>query len=508
MWKKIQKTAQHSQTLRIADLIEDKTRYDRLCIQEPGIFADFSKTSVTHEALDLLLQLAEEKGIEKERARMFSGDAINISENRAVLHTACRASEDAPQEIRLTLAQMRSFAHAVRSGDHRGFSGKAITDIVTIGIGGSTLGPSAVCTALKHLHAKNLNIHFVSNVEASALHDTLSRISLESTLFIISSKSFTTPETMLNAIIARQCVIDHFGNSKSVEKHFVALSTNLSAVTEFGIAPENMFSFRDYVGGRFSGWSAIGLPIMLMIGPVHFDAWLAGARYMDEHFKSAPLSKNLPVMMALIGIWHRNFCGYPAYAFVPYHSALSRLPAWLQQVDMESNGKSVTRNGQKTDINTGPIVFGEPGTDAQHSFFQWIHQSADIVPVDFIGVIKTPFGDKAQHNMLLAHLLAQSRALMTGQENKTEIHRHFEGNKPSITILLDELSPYTLGMLMAAYEHKIYVQGIIWDINSFDQFGVELGKTVAKKIEEDLLSDSSAYDISTNSLMKHIKEKS
>ena len=362
--------------------------------------------------------------------------------------------------------------------------------------------------ALTAQGAAFLPVSFVSNVEGSDLARVLAQGDVEETLIIIASKRFGTPETMLNAQTARQYVIDHYkGDDTSIAAHFVALSTQPAKVAAFGIAPDNIFPFADWVGGRFSAWSAIGLSVMFAIGVDAFDQWLTGARAMDQHFRTAPFNDNLPVLLALAGIWHRNACGYPALAVIPYHSGLARLPAWLQQLDMESNGKAVTLAGAAVPTATGPIVFGEPGTDSQHTFFQWLHQSPDVVPVEFIGVMEKTGGTAAQHRMLMANLLAQSEALMRGRANPEQPHKHFSGNRPSITILLDALTPYHLGLLMALYEHKIFVQGSLWGINSFDQFGVELGKVMAASIEAELTTgDIGPHDGSTAGLIARLRQ--
>jgi len=507
-------------SLHIKDLFaQDAARFEKMSLQLPGLLADFSKNRITDETLKLLLRYAEDSGIVDARARFFGGGKINNTENRAVLHMALRADEDdiftvdgknVVPEVRDTLARMAAFAEAVRSGGWKGRSGKEITDIVNIGIGGSSLGPQLVTQALSYYHHPRLSAHYVANVEASDLARTLAALNPETTLFIVASKTFTTAETMQNARIAREWLLAHYkGDETAVAKHFVAASTNAEAVGAFGIAPQNMFPFHDWVGGRYSLWSAIGLSCMLMVGAENFHALLSGARDMDQHFKTAPLAENLPVLTALIGFWHRDICGYPALAVIPYHAQLARLPAFLQQLDMESNGKRVDRDGRPLQIPSGPMIFGEPGTDAQHSFFQWLHQGTDIVPVDFIAAVNTPYGNQTQQNMLLANCLAQSAALMGGRDNPAEPHRHFPGNRPSTTLLLDELTPKTLGMLLALYEHKVFVQGMLWQVNSFDQWGVELGKVLAKNLEPEIAGASpiGAHDASTKGLIGHIRAK-
>ena len=519
--KNWQQLKQHRETLRGKTLkslfANDAERFTKMSFQLPGMLIDFSKNFANDHTLALLASLASEAGIETARAEMLRGTKINSTESRAVLHTALRApkgkavnmdGKNVVTEIHATLDAMRKFTDAVRDGKWHGQSGDEITDIVNIGIGGSSLGPQLVTQALAPFHHKRLTAHFVANVEASDLARTLAKLSPETTLFIVASKTFTTAETMQNAHIAREWLLSHYKDEAAVAKHFVAASTNTEAVQKFGIEPENMFPFWDWVGGRYSVWSAIGLSVMLMIGAEKFGEFLAGAHAMDEHFKTAPIEQNIPVQMALLGVWYRNFMDYPAYAVIPYNACLGRLSAFLQQLDMESNGKGVTREGQPVTTPTGPMVFGEPGTDSQHSFFQWLHQGTSTVPVDFIAAVKTPYGNRDQQTMLLANMFAQSEALMTGKENTAEPHRNFTGSRPSTTILLDELNPRTLGMLLAMYEHKVFVQGIIWGINSFDQWGVELGKVLAKTLESEIKAGKpGAHDGSTLGLLEYISRK-
>lgn len=492
---------------------EDPDRFNRFSIPLPGILVDYAKNGVTDDTLRLLEDLARAAGVEQQRDAMFAGKAINTTEDRAVLHTALRGGADAgdaiARDVRDTLQRMKRFAEDLHSGAWKGYTGRDITDIVNIGIGGSSLGPELAVRALAHCHHPRLRAHFVANVEASALASALAGLDPETTLFIVVSKTFTTSETMRNARVAREWLLAHFKNDDAVRRHIVAATANNAAAEMFGIGAENIFPFRDWVGGRYSLWSAAGLSVISMTGAAHFDALLAGAAEMDAHFKTAPLARNLPVVLGMIGIWHRNFCGYGAKAVIPYHAALARLPAYLQQLDMESNGKTVTRDGAPVAAATGPLVFGEAGTDAQHSFFQWLHQSPDVVPVDFIAAVKTPYGSKEQQAALLSNCLAQSAALMSGRDNAAEPHRHFAGNRPSTTILLDELSPRTLGLLLALYEHIVFVQGAVWQINSFDQWGVELGKALAQRLESDFArpAAASSHDSSTGGLMAFIRKK-
>jgi len=476
----------------------DDNRFNNFSLNLNGFLFDYSKNKISTETIELLLELAKDCELEKKRDEMFAGFKINTTEDRAVMHIALRAA-NAPIEVKKNLDRMAEFANKIYNKD--------IKDIVNIGIGGSSLGPEVITKALKTYNKKTLKTHYLSNAEASHLNDILENLNPETTLFIICSKSFTTAETMLNAKLAKEWFVEK-SNNKNIEDHFAAVSTNIDAAKTFGIAEENIFPIWDWVGGRYSLWSAIGLSSMIMIGADNFKKLLSGAKAMDEHFKTAPLNENIPVIMALIGIWHINFCNYPAYALIPYHSHLNRLPAYMQQLDMESNGKSVDKNGKKVNYATGAIIFGECGTDSQHSFFQYLHQSPVPIPVDFIAIAKKTSGDNKQQNMLLANCIAQSEALMKGQENTSEPHRNFSGSRPNSTILLDELSPYNLGMLLALYEHKIFIQGAIWNINSFDQWGVELGKIMAKKINSEFNNSKSGdHDSSTLGLMKYIKAK-
>ena len=511
----------------------DPTRAGRMSVQLDGMLIDFSKNRITDETLRLLDQLAEETGVLREAGRMFAGETINSTEQRAVLHTALRNPAETPllvdgqdvmPQIKRVLAHMRQFCAEVRDGSRIGHSGKRITDVVNIGIGGSDLGPYMVCEALRPYGDPRLAMHFVSNVDASHILETLQPLDPETTLFIIASKTFTTQETLTNAHTARRWLLRHVADEAAIACHFVAVSTNAAAVAKFGIDTANMFEFWDWVGGRYSLWSAIGLPIMLFVGQDNFAELLAGAHAMDRHFLSAPAARNAPLILGLLGIWYSNFFGADSQAIIPYDQHLHRFPAYLQQLDMESNGKSVTRDGQAVDGMTGPIIWGEPGTNSQHAFFQLLHQGTRLVPVDFIAAIKAHHQEDAHQMMLLANCLAQSQALMCGKSPETaraELvaqglspdaiaallpHRVFPGNRPSNTILLDMLTPRTLGMLIALYEHKVFVQGIIWNVNSFDQWGVELGKQLAGKILADLQSREikSKHDASTAALIERI----
>lgn len=463
---------------------------------------DFSKNLVTNEIMESLFMLARVADVEAWRDKMFRGEKINFSENRAVLHTALRYrgteplqidTQDVRSDVQLVLEKMRKFSDKVRNGEFVGFTGKKIKQIVNIGIGGSDLGPRMMSEALKQYLHEDLKLFFVSNVDSKELFGVLNVIDWESTLFVVVSKTFTTQETMINARLAKQWLVNLAGNGESVKNHFVAVSTNLSAVEEFGIGSENVFGFWDWVGGRYSIWGAVGLSVVIGIGYERFVEFLEGGYEMDKHFRSAPMEKNMPIILALLGIWYRNYLNYPTFAVIPYDQYLIHLTRYLQQLDMESNGKSVNRNGQLVDYETGPIIWGEIGTNSQHSFFQLIHQGTSKIPVDFIQ-INHDNGDEYSHRVLIANVKAQAQALALGQTRNeafdklmarncgTEYAQRqadfkiYLGNRPSNIIELEYLTPRNLGMLIALYEHKIFVQGIIWQINSFDQMGVELGK--------------------------------
>ncbi|WP_044530294.1 glucose-6-phosphate isomerase [Herbaspirillum sp. B65] len=507
-------------------------RFERMHVRAAGLLLDYSKNRLNADTLALLMSLARERGVEALREAMFSGEKINFTEHRAVLHTALRAPLDAcdtqvdgqavAPEVHRVLQHMRSFSEQVRSGTWRGYTGREITDIVNIGIGGSFLGPQMVCTALRDYQHARLTAHFVSNVDGHDLDEVLSRIDPETTLFIVASKTFTTQETMLNAKSARAWFLQH-GKQQDLARHFVAVSTNATEVAAFGIDTANMFPFWDWVGGRYSVWSAIGLPVALLIGYEHFAQFLAGAHDMDRHFRTAPLESNMPVIQALVGIWNRNFLDSASLTIAPYHQWLRFFPAYLQQLDMESNGKRITRDGTPVSVQTCPAIWGDVGTNGQHAYFQLLHQGTDITPIDFIAVLK-PSHSIAEHQAtLLANCFAQSEAFMRGKDAaevradlqaqgvpEVELaalvpHKTFTGNRPSNTLLLPELSPHALGAMIALYEHKTFVQGAIWGINSFDQWGVELGKVLAKTILAELKSDAAPdaarHDASTSALI-------
>ena len=512
----------------------DPARFDKFSLKYNDILLDFSKNRITDETLPLLFRLARECNVEEWRDRMFSGEKINITENRAVLHTALRNRCDRPvlvdgkdvmPEVNRVLEQMRDFTERVRHGVWRGYTGKPITDVVNIGIGGSDLGPFMVCSALKSYSRSDLRAHFVSNIDGAHLGMTLQKCNPETTLFVVASKTFTTQETLTNAHSARAWFLEAAKADAHIARHFVAISTNSLEVAKFGIDPANMFEFWDWVGGRYSLWSAIGLSIALHVGMDNFEALMQGAFEMDEHFRSAPLEKNLPVVLGLIGIWYNNFFGAQTQALLPYDQSMARFPAYFQQGDMESNGKFVDREGNRVNYDTGPIIWGEPGTNGQHAFYQLIHQGTRLVPCDFIMPMKThyPMGD--HHKILFSNFFAQTKALMLGKtkdEARAELesagyhgeilekllpHKIFEGNHPTNSILFRKLDPKTLGALIALYEHKIFVQGIIWNINSFDQWGVELGKQLANSILPELADAKpvSGHDASTNGLINYYK---
>jgi glucose-6-phosphate isomerase len=524
-WKALQA---HAETLRQQSLREifksDPDRGNRLTAHAEGIYFDYSKHRITNETLSLLFDLAEQSGLRERIEAMFTGEKINITEKRAVLHTALRAprgstitvdGENVVVGVHEVLDRMAEFCNRVRGGSWRGFTGKTIHNVINIGIGGSDLGPVMAYEALRHYSQRDISFRFVSNVDGTDFAEATHDIDPEETLFIISSKTFTTLETMTNAQSAREWSLKKLKDERAVAKHFVAVSTNAKEVSKFGIDTANMFGFWDWVGGRYSMDSAIGLSTMLAIGPENFRAMLAGFHAMDEHFRTTPLTRNIPAIMGLLTLWYTDFFGAETVAVLPYDQYLKRFPAYLQQLTMESNGKHVTLTGERVNYETGPIFWGEPGTNGQHSFYQLIHQGTRLIPCDFIGFAKTlnPLGN--HHDLLMANVFAQGEALAFGktpEEVKAEgtpdwlvPHRVFEGNRPSNTILLDELTPGTLGKLVALYEHSVFTQGVIWQIDSFDQWGVELGKVLAKKIIGELEGSGPApgsHDSSTTSLME------
>ncbi len=503
---------------------DDPERGERFTLQAAGIFLDYSKNRITDETLKLLLQLAEQAGLRERIDAMFRGDKINITENRAVLHVALRAprdekifvdGKDVVPDVHAVLDKMAAFCNRVRSGDWKGHTGKAIRNVINIGIGGSDLGPVMAYEALKHYSRRDMTFRFVSNVDGTDFAEAVQDLKADETLFIISSKTFTTLETMTNAHTARDWALKGLGDEKAIAKHFVAVSTNAEGVSKFGIDTANMFGFWDWVGGRYSMDSAIGLSTMVAIGPDGFREMLNGFHQIDEHFRTAPFAQNLPVLMGLLSVWYNDFFGAQTVAVLPYEQYLKRFPAYLQQLTMESNGKHVRLDGTRVTHDTGPIYWGEPGTNGQHSFYQLIHQGTRLIPCDFIGFYKTlnPLGQ--HHDILLSNVFAQAEALAfgkTAEQVKAEgtpdwlvPHRVFEGNRPSNTILVDVLTPETLGKLVALYEHSVFTQGTMWGIDSFDQWGVELGKVLAQRIIPELENPQEPelkHDSSTNNLIK------
>ena len=508
---------------------DDAARGTRLTLESVGLYLDYSKNRVTDKTMKLLVELAEDCGLQDKIAAMFRGDRINTTENRAVLHVALRAplgqqialdGVDVVPAVHEVLARMGAFADDVRDGTWRGHTGKRIRHVVNIGIGGSDLGPVMAYEALRHYSQRDLDFRFVSNVDSTDLVEATRGLDPAQTLFIVSSKTFTTLETMTNARAARDALVAQLGSEDAVARHFVAVSTNAEGVAKFGISPDNMFGFEDWVGGRYSMDSAIGLSTMIAVGPTHFKAMLAGFHAMDAHFRSAPLAQNLPVLLGLLSIWNNDFLGFSTLAVLPYEQYLKRFPAYLQQLTMESNGKHVTLRGEAVKADTSPIVWGEPGTNGQHSFYQLIHQGTRIVPCDFIGFCTALAPIGRQHDLLMANLIAQAEALAFGKTAKQvedegvapELvpHRVFEGNRPSNTILADALTPASLGKLVALYEHSVFTQGAIWDIDSFDQWGVELGKQLASKVIPELQSPHDpelAHDSSTNALIRRYRQR-
>ena len=507
----------------------DIDRHNKLSLRFNDILFDYSKNRITTETIPLLLKLAENANLTEKTQAMFSGEAINTTEKRAVLHTALRNRSNTPvyfdgknvmPEVNQVLAKMRLFSDKVRDGEWKGYTNKPITDVVNIGIGGSDLGPKMVTTALEPYSTPNLTSHFVSNVDQTDIITTLKRLNPETTLFLIASKVFNTKETMTNAHTARKWLLNSAFDKAAITKHFVAISTNKKNVTEFGIDPENMFEFWDWVGGRYSLWSAIGLSIAVSIGMDNFEELLMGAHLADQHFRDTPLDKNIPVTMALLGIWYNNFFGVESHALLPYDQSLYFFADYFQQGDMESNGKTVTIDGKATDYNTGPIIWGQPGTNGQHAFFQLIHQGTKLIPCDFLAASQGHYDSPVHHDILMSNFLAQPEALMNGKTKQEVEHdigtsdpllvmsKIFQGNKPSNSFLYKKLTPRTLGTVLAFYEHKIFTQGVIWNINSFDQWGVELGKVLAKAILPELKSGEiiSSHDVSTNALINTYKK--
>jgi glucose-6-phosphate isomerase len=536
-WKALQEHHKKTSKKQMRKMFaKDAKRFEKFSLEACGIVLDYSKNRISEKTMRLLYDLAKQANVESWRDKMFAGEKINFTENRAVLHIALRNRSNRPivvdgkdvmPDVNGVLAHMKEFTDSIRSGEWKGWTGRSITDIVNIGIGGSDLGPVMVTEALKPYAKPGLHVHFVSNVDGTHLAEALKVVNPETTLFIIASKTFTTQETLTNAESARRWFLASAGDETAVAKHFVALSTNAKEVAKFGIDTKNMFEFWDWVGGRYSLWSAIGLSIATDIGFENFEELLAGAFEMDEHFRSAPLENNLPATLALLGVWYNNFFGAQTHAILPYDQYMHRFPAYFQQGDMESNGKYVGRDGKEVEYATGPVIWGEPGTNGQHAFYQLIHQGTKLIPADFIAPIESQNSVGDHHAILLSNFFAQTEALMKGKtakEARGELkaagmkesdikkllpHKVFKGNRPTNSIMFKKLTPRMLGSLIAMYEHKIFVQGIIWNINSFDQWGVELGKQLAKAILPELKSDGEvkSHDASTNGLINYYKMK-
>ena len=517
-WRALQRHCRETERRHLRELFaEDPRRGEHFTAEAAGLYLDYSKNRVTGETLRLLLELADACGLHGRIEAMFRGEKINVTEGRAVLHVALRAparecilvdGKDVVPQVHAVLGRMTAFCERVRSGAWTGHTGKRIRNVVNIGIGGSDLGPVMAYEALRHYSERGMTFRFVSNVDGTDFVEAVRGLDAGETLFVVCSKTFTTLETLTNARAARAWCLEALGDEAAVARHFVAVSSNAAEVAKFGIDVDNMFGFWDWVGGRYSMDSAIGLSTMLAVGPENFRALLAGFRAMDEHFRSAPFERNLPVLLGLLAIWNGNFLGAPAVAVLPYEQYLKRFPAYLQQLTMESNGKHVTLEGQRVDYQTGAIYWGEPGTNGQHSFYQLIHQGTRVVPCDFIGFCRplNPLGE--QHDLLMANLFAQSEALAFGKA-ADEPYRAFEGNRPSNTLLAERLTPQTLGALVALYEHSVFVQGTIWNIDSFDQWGVELGKALAARTAAEIASKSEpqlAHDSSTNALIRRYRE--
>ncbi|MBK6964628.1 MAG: glucose-6-phosphate isomerase [Bacteroidales bacterium] len=522
-WKALDKHYQDVKRITIKELFrQDTIRGNSLNLSAEGIYFDYSKHRITGKTLGLLFKLARERGLETKRNAMFSGEKINITEHRSVLHIALRAPKGSTimvdgvnvvDQVHEVLEKMTDFAGKIRSGEWSGFTGKPIRNIVNIGIGGSDLGPVMAYEALKHYSKRELTFRFVSNIDGSDFAEAVHDLNPEETLFIVASKTFTTLETMTNAHTARSWTLNKLSDEAAIGRHFVALSTNEKEVAKFGIDTKNMFGFWDWVGGRYSMTSAIGLSTMIAIGPEHYYEMLAGFHKMDEHFRTAPLEKNIPVIMALLNVWYNNFFNAQTQAVLPYENYLKRFPAYLQQMTMESTGKYITLDGQKVDYQTGPVYWGEPGTNGQHSFYQLIHQGTKLIPCDFIGFKESLHNLPPHQDYLMANMIAQGEALAFGKtaedvrnegvDEKLIPHKVFEGNRPSSTFFLDKLSPVNLGKLVAMYEHSVFVQGVIWNVNPFDQMGVELGKVLAQNIISEIQQEPkpARHDSSTNALI-------
>ena len=532
-WQKLQKNSIYDKRTLKTRFYEDSERFAKYHVNWDGILFDFSKNQMGSETFSLFQELLEEAGVREAIQQQQSGEKINVTEDRAVLHTALRNmgdkaifvdGKDVMPGVKASWAQLAAFSNEVRSGAWKGFTGKRIKHVVNIGIGGSDLGPRMIINALKPFQTEEITFHFVANIDGADLHEVLQKIDPETTLFIVASKTFTTQETMTNANSAKYWFLSNGGQDTDVAKHFVAVSTNAEGVAKFGIDTENMFGFWDWVGGRYSVWSSIGLPVVLAIGFQGFQEFLSGAHAMDNHVAEADWSENIPALMAVLGIWYRNFHNAPSHAILPYDQYLDRFAAYFQQGDMESNGKNVDRAGNRVNYPTGPIIWGEPGTNGQHAFYQLIHQGTDLIPADFITAKNCQHSLRDHHPILMANFIAQTEALMKGK-SRTEVeiemrqagisedevekiapYRVFEGNRPTNSIVLDEVNPYHLGQLVAAYEHKIFIQGFIWNIFSYDQWGVELGKVLAKTVYNELSGGPKHdHDSSTLALIDYLK---
>jgi len=510
-WQKLQAHFEQTHAIRMQDLFaQDAQRAEKFHIEWQDFLLDYSKNRVSTETMSLLQELAKEAQLSDAIEQYFSGDRINQTENRAVLHTALRSNETTPllvdgvdvrPEIKKVNAKIEKFSDEVINGQRLGYTGKAFTDVVNVGIGGSDLGPAMVVEALQYYH-NHLNVHFVSNVDGDHVQEVLKKLNPETTLFVIVSKTFTTQETLTNAQTIRSWFLQS-ATSEDIAKHFVAVSTNLQKVSDFGIASDNIFPMWDWVGGRFSLWSAVGLSISFAVGYTHFNGMLNGAFEMDQHFRTTPFEQNMPVTLALLSIWYNNFYGAESEALIPYTQYLQKLAPYLQQGIMESNGKSISRDGQRVAYQTGTIIWGEPGTNSQHAFFQLIHQGTKLIPTDFIGFKQSLYGNKDHHDKLMSNFFAQTEALLIGKTDPIPF-KNFEGNKPTNTLLIEKLSPASLGKLIALYEHKLFVQGIIWNIFSYDQWGVELGKVLANSILSDIEQKQAAqHDASTTFLLNN-----
>ncbi|TDF34860.1 glucose-6-phosphate isomerase [Alteromonadaceae bacterium M269] len=536
LWQELKKHALDIENQHMRDwFAKDNQRAERYTLNTCGMTLDFSKNLITQEILDNLLKLASQQQVAEKRQAMFGGETVNYTEQRSVLHTALRNfsgepvlvdGKDVMPEVLATQEKIKSFVESIHSGSHKGFTGKAISDVVAIGIGGSFLGPKIMSEALKPYWKEGLNVHFVANVDGCHIHDVLSQLDAETTLIVMSSKSFGTQETLQNTLSAKAWFLSSEATQADIAKHFIAVSSNVKAATEFGIAEENIFPMWDWVGGRYSLWSAIGLPIALTLGYDNYYQLLQGAHEMDKHFVEAPLSENMPVIMAMLGVWYSNFLGAQSHVLLPYYHYLRGFPAYVQQLDMESNGKSVNESGDFVDYTTGPVIWGSEGTNGQHSFHQLIHQGQVLIPADFMLPLRVPNQDYTHHAMLASNCFGQTQALMQGKtfeecyadlsestlsdSEKAVLAKHktMPGNKPSNTILFEQLDPKTLGSLVALYEHKVFVQGVIWGVNSFDQWGVELGKVLGNAVLDELQDEQSEpdFDSSTNQLISRFKQ--